>query len=161
MLSLSSSGPAEAKFDPGFILSAALGYHGPWGLNLEAEYAYRNNSLKNVRFGRSYPIRGTFETSSYMANLVCDLPTRWTICAFVGAGAGYDCQHIRISTGRYTFTSTKNGFAWQIIIGAAYRLYEYLDISLEYKLHNGPSKHIFNNSVGIGLIYDFSNLRFK
>lgn len=145
-------------YQTGYVLSGSLGYLWCYGLRLEAEYAYRRNSLNKVHFfGRSFRIHGHFQSSSYMANLLWDLPLEmwgcqcWRLRPFIGGGIGYDIQRINTHNEGLVFKETKRDFAWQVIAGLEYPLFCNTDISLEYKFHKGGFNHIYNHSLGIGI----------
>ncbi len=59
---------------------------------------------------------GHFQTSSYMANLLWDLPLSswgcafWNIQPFIGAGIGYDFQQMHSSNSRIIFNQKWNQF---------------------------------------------------
>ncbi len=156
----STSGGVTTKYKSGYIVSGSLGYSYCYGLRLEAEYAYRRNSLKNIHFfGRTFPIHGHFQSSSYMANLLWDLPLRswgcnvWQIQPFIGGGVGYDVQQLHANNSGFGYRESKNGFAWQVIAGLGYLIFCNTNISLEYKFHKGSLNHIYNHSFVVGLTY--------
>lgn len=149
------------RYDTGYLISGSFGCQWDY-FDLEAEYAYRRNALKSLNFlGRSYSMRGHFQSSSYMANLLWTLPLErcgcslWGIQTFIGGGIGYDIQKNHGSEGGLSFKNNKNGFAWQIIAGFGYPVFCNTDLSLEYRFHKGPLGHLYNHSVGVGLTYSF------
>ena len=136
---------------------------GRYGLRLEAEYAFRRNAIKKIDFfveGSSK--HGHFQTSSYMANLLWDLPLSswgcafWNIQPFIGAGIGYDFQQMHSSNSRIIFNQKWNHFSWQVMAGLAYPIFCNTEITLEYKFHQG-GRHFYNHSIGIGLVYKFGS----
>lgn len=155
----------KSSYETGYIVSGSLGYCWCYGLRVEGEYTYRRNSIKKIHlFGEGSSKRGHVQTSSYMANLLWDLPlsswgcTCWNIQPFIGAGIGYDFQQIHSSTSRVIFNQKWNQFSWQLMAGLVYPIFCNTELSLEYKFHQGPS-HFYNQSVGIGLTYKFGFLR--
>ncbi len=158
----STSGGLTTKYNAGYIVAGSLGYRFCYGLRLEAEYAYRRNSLESLSFfGRTYSIHGNFQTSSYMANVFWDLPLcqwgchLWGIEPFIGAGIGYDSQHVHGSNSFLVLADSKRGFAWQVMAGLSYLVFCNTRLSIEYKFHQGPVTNIYNHAVGVGLTYDF------
>jgi opacity protein-like surface antigen len=156
------SGGIKSDYRTGYIVSGSLGYRWCYGIRLEAEYAYRRNSLNKIRFfGRSFNTHGRFQSSSYMANVLWDLPFAywgcqlWSIQPFVGAGIGYDFQQINARNSGLSYKESKKDFSWQVIAGLAYPLFCQTDVSLEYKFHQGGFTNIYNHSLGIGLTYKF------
>lgn len=146
---------------PGYIIAGSLGYRWNYGLRLEFEYAFRRNPTKKIHvFGRSNEINGHFQSSSYMANLLWDLPISswgcdfWQIRPFVGGGIGCDHQQITKQDTTLTFSQNNKGFSWQLIAGLGYPIFCHSDISLEYKFHKGGFS-IYNHSILLGLTYNF------
>jgi len=151
-------------YQAGYIISGSLGYRWFYGLRLEGEYAYRRNRLKKYHiFGRSFKLHGHFQSSSYMANLIWDLPLScwgWgclKIKPFIGGGIGYDLQQVKSHKEGLYYRETKKNFAWQVIAGLGYPLFCNTDISFEYKLHKGGFKHIYSHSAMVGLTYKFGS----
>lgn len=151
----------KSTFKTGYIVAGALGVRSCYGLRLEAEYAYRRNTLKKIHFsGRPFSMHGHFQTSSYMANLLWDLPlcswgcAFWDIQPFIGAGLGYDFQRIHSSNSRFVYSQKWNHFSWQLMAGVAYPIFCNTELTLEYKFHQGGC-HFYNHSIGVGLVYQF------
>lgn len=161
-LQTEKSGGIKSTYKPGYIVSGSLGYQWCNGLRLEAEYAFRRNSIRKVHFfGRSFTLSGHFQSSSYMANALWDLPLSswgcecWNIHPFIGGGIGYDFQQVHAKNGGLILNQHKKNFAWQIIAGLGYPIFCHADLSLEYKFHKGGFKHLYNHSIGLGLLYRF------
>ena len=65
----------KSTYQTGYIIAGSLGYCWRNGLRLEAEYAFRRNTIRKIDFfveGSSK--HGHYQASSYMANLLWDLP---------------------------------------------------------------------------------------
>lgn len=161
-LQTQTNGGIRSKYKTGYIVAGSLGYRWCYGLRFEAEYAFRRNSSRNIHFfGRSFSIHGHFQSSSYMANLLWDLPLAswgcevWNIQPFIGAGIGYDFQQIHSSNSMLTFNERKKDFAWQVMAGLAYPVLCKTNLSLEYKFHKGGFNSIYSHSLGVGLLYTF------
>lgn len=159
-LQSSTDGGVRTKYKTGYVVSGSFGYSWCYGLRLEAEYAYRRNSYKNIHFfGRTFPIQGHFQSSSYMANLLWDLPLSsrgcncWQIQPFIGGGVGYDVQQIHANNAGFGYRESKKGFAWQVSAGLAYPIFCNTTISIEYQFHKGSLNHIYNHTMGIGFTY--------
>lgn len=151
----------EASYKTGYIVAGSLGYCWRYGLRLEAEYAFRKNSIRNIDFfveGSS--TNGRCETSSYMVNLLWDFPLStwgcsfWDIQPYLGAGIGYDFQQMHSSNSRVVFNQKWKRFSWQIMTGLAYPIFCNTEMTLEYKFHQGRC-HFYNHSIGVGLAYKF------
>ncbi len=155
----------KPKYDTGYIIEGSFGYHWCYGLRAEGEYAYRRNAIKKIHFpGQGSSNHGHFQTSSYMANLLWNLPSSSWGCAlgnirpFVGAGIGYDFQQMHASNSRIDFHQKWNHFSWQLMAGLGYEIFCNTELALEYKFHQGGCQ--FNNhSVGIQLVYKFGFFR--
>lgn len=155
----------KSTYQTGYVIAGSLGYRWCCDLRLEGEYAFRRNAIRKIHFfGEGFSKDGHFQASSYMANLLWDLPLSswrcafWNIQPFVGAGIGYDFQQMRSSNSRIVFNQKWNRFSWQAMGGVAYPIFCNTEITLEYKFHQGCS-HFNNHSVGVGLVYEFGFLR--
>jgi DNA invertase Pin-like site-specific DNA recombinase len=100
----------KSTYQTGYVVAGSLGYCWHYDLRLEGEYAFRRNGIRKINFfGEGFSRHGHFQTSSYMANLLWDLPlsswgcTFWDIQPFIGAGIGYDFQQMRSSNSRIVF----------------------------------------------------------
>jgi|LakMenEpi03Aug12_release.lakeMendotaPanAssembly.Ray.scaffolds.fasta_scaffold05726_6 opacity protein-like surface antigen len=161
-LQTEKNGGIKTDYQTGYVVSGSVGYRWRYGLRLEAEYAYRRNSLRRIHFfGRGFRIHGHFQSSSYMANLLWDIwlsnwgLENWKIKPFIGGGIGYDHQQISAHHSALAFKKNKKHFSWQIIAGLGYPLFCNTDISVEYKFHKGGFSHFYSHSVGAGLTYHF------
>lgn len=151
----------KSTYKTGYSIASYLGYCWHYGLCVEGEYAYRRNAIKKIRFfGEDSSRHGHCQTSSYMTNLLWDLPlSAWgcsfcNIQPFIGAGIGYDFQKMHSSNSRIVFNQKWNHFSWQLMTGLTYPIFCNTEISLEYKFHQGGC-HFYNHSVGVGLTYKF------
>lgn len=147
----------RARYDTGYIIAGSLGYCLPCNLCLEGEYAYRRNGINRIHFtGEGHSKHGHFQTSSFMANLLWDVPlsTYWDFRPFIGAGIGYDSQKMDSSNSRIIFHQNWRHLSWQAMAGVAYPILCNADLTLEYKYHQGGC-HFHNHSIGVGLVYRF------
>lgn len=151
----------KATYKSGYIVAGSVGYSCCYGLHLEAEYAFRRNGINNICFflgGSSH--HGYYQASSYMANLLWDLPVSlcrysfWNIRPYIGAGIGYDFHRMHASNDLFIFDQKWKHFSWQIMTGLAYPIFCNTEMALEYKFHQGGS-HFYNHSIGIALTYAF------
>ncbi len=152
----------KSTFKAGYIIDGMLGYCWPWGMRLEAEYAFRRNAIKKIDFYVEGCSRsGHFQSSSAMANLLWGLPLSSRGCGFrnirpfIGLGLGYDFIQMHSSNSRIIFCQKWNSLSWQAMAGLTYPIFCNADMTLEYKFHQG-GRHFYNHSVGIGLVYKFS-----
>lgn len=156
-----SIGRNKTTYKTGYIVAGSLGFRSCYCLRLEFEYAYRRNGIKKIHFiGEGSSKHGHFQTSSYMANLLWDLPVCswgcafWNIQPFIGVGIGYDSQKMHSSNSRIVFHQKWNHFSSQVMAGLAYPIFCNTEITLEYKFHHG-GRHFYNHSLGAGLVYKF------
>lgn len=159
------TGRNKTTYHTGYIIAGSLGYSWHYGLSLEAEYAFRRNAIRKIHFfGEGSSRHGHFQTSSYMVNLLWELPSSswgcsfWNIQPFIGAGIGYDFQQMHSSNSRIIFNQKWHHFSWQAMGGLAYPIFCNTELTLEYKFHQGGC-HFYNHSVGVGVVYKFGFLR--
>lgn len=151
----------HATYETGYIVDGSLGFCWRcYGLRLEAEYAFRRNAIDEIQFvilGSSHD--GHLQTSSYMVNLLWDLPWPfWNIQPFIGAGIGYDFIQMHAKNSRIVFNQKWKDFSGQVMAGFAYPIFCNTEMTVEYKFHEGGS-HFLNHSLGVGLVYKFGYLR--
>lgn len=151
------------RFHPGYIVSGAVGYRWCDGLNVEAEYAFRRSSMKELHFfGQDFDVRGYFQSSSYMANVIWEFPS-WEylncIQPFAGVGIGYDLQQFHASEAAFRIDRDRKGFAWQVMLGLSYPLHYNAEMAFEYRFHKGPLQNVFSHALAVSLIYKFTCLQ--
>lgn len=153
----------KSTYQAGSVIAGYLGYCWCYGLRVEGEYAYRRNAIRKIHFfgiGKGSSSHGRLQTSSYMANLVWDLPLSLWGCGFcniqpfVGVGIGSDFEQMHASNSRIVFNQKWNHFSWQLMSGLAYPIFCNTEITLKYKFHQGGC-HFYNHSIGAGLTYKF------
>lgn len=143
-------------YNPGYIVEGSIGIHECYGLRLEAQFAYRRNSLNRVHFfGRSFHRDGHFESFSYMGNVLWDIPWKYVLQPYIGGGIGYDFQQILTRGFGLSVKENKKDFSWQMMAGLKYEVPCSLDISLEYTFHQGSFSYIHSHSLGLCLTYEF------
>ncbi len=156
----------KTSYQPGYVFAGSLGYCWQYYcLRLEGEYAFRRNAINKIHFitqGVSHD--GQFQTSSYMLNLLWDMPLCawgckfWDIQPFIGAGLGCDLQKMHSSNSRVDFHQNWTRLSWQVMAGFSYPIFRNAELSLEYKFHEGGS-HFYNHAVGLGFVYKFGFIR--
>lgn len=156
----------KTTYRGGYVFTGSLGYRWRYyGLRFEFEYAFRRNAISKIHFiTQGYSTNGHFQNSSYMGNILWDLPLCswgakfWKIQPFIGGGMGYDFQKAHASNSRVDFHQKWNHFSWQVMAGLAYPIFRNTEMTVEYKFHQGGS-NFNNNSVGFGLVYKFGYIR--
>jgi opacity protein-like surface antigen len=133
----------KTKFKAGFAGGVSLGYAFQNNFRLEGEFAYRRNVLKhllihneNVKFDR---LRVSFETYAAMANLFYDIDLCLNWMPYVGFGLGYGWNKAQVSDHVFHFSDASDGFAFQGILGAAYRFCRDIYMGLEYRYFQARS----------------------
>ncbi len=144
--------------DTGLIFGAAVGYRFENQIRVEAEFAYRNNGVRNFavdskkitngeRFSshrntrKHEKISGKRNTTySYMANVYYDFAgiscevSDYTFTPYLGVGIGYAHNRASGSPARNFETSViDNGVAYQAMAGVTHHLNEKTLLGLEYK----------------------------
>ena len=164
---------AKLSLDEGYNLSTGIGYRFCNNFRVEGEFAYRNNHLRRVKFSRRIldavesesselvlsrrnKISGYYETFAGLANVYYDLPTCWCLKPYVGAGIGYGYSKIKVRKNDFTVKGHRDGFAWQVIAGVAYPIYDHIDLAVEYRFFcNESNRKIDNHDIGASLRYFF------
>lgn len=151
----------KTSYQTGYLVAGSLGYCWHYGLRLEAEYAYRRNAIKKIDFFTEGSSKhGHIQSSSYMANILWDVPLSSLGCSWgdlqpiIGAGIGYDFRQMHASNDRIVFNQKWNQFSWQLMAGLAYPIFCNTKITMEYKFHRAGC-HFYNHSIGLGLDYKF------
>ena len=155
-LQTESNDGIKPEFHPGYIISGAFGYQWCQGWHVEAEYAFRRNSMKKIHYyGQDFKIPGSFQSSSYMANLLwsCFLGPA---TPFLGGGIGYDVQQFHACQDGFKTHRNQKGFAWQLMAGLNYPLFCCTEIALEYRVHKGPLNNIISYVIGVSFSYNFA-----
>lgn len=157
-LSSSSHDHSKAKFHPGWLAGAQVGYAWCGGWRSEFEVSYRHNKVKSYHYRNDAGDDvgggcGNFHAWSFMANGYYDLPTCWCVSPFIGAGIGYDVQ--KFSKAPHGLADKKNGFAWQILAGLGYPIDDCLEMALEYRFHKGNYKRLYSNAIDVRVNWIF------
>lgn len=154
-------GENRSSYQTGCIIAGSLGYCYCYGFCLEAEYAFRKNAISKIHFfGEGSSEHGHFQTSSYMINLLWNVPLSlcgcefWNIQPLIGVGLGYDSQRMHSSNSRIIFNQKWHHLSWQIMAGLSYPIFCNTEVTLEYRFHQG-SRHFYNHSLGAGIVYKF------
>jgi opacity protein-like surface antigen len=142
----------QVKSKTGCVAGAAVGYNFDEILRIEAEFAYRNHSIRSYKFAGEN-IKGHFknETFSGMVNVYHDFDLGCDIVHYVGAGIGFAQNKVSFSPKRNVDVSIKaDGFACQGIAGFSYKLPEYISsktlASLEYRFF-ATRNHVKDHAV--------------
>lgn len=147
----------KTTYNTGFIIAGSIGYRFDCGISLEAEYAYRRNGINKISYYiEGHSKNGHYQASSYMANLLWDLPLYNCYCfrPFIGAGIGFDSYKLHASNSRFDYNQSWKHFSWQLMAGVGYPVYCNTELTFEYKYHHNGN-HFYNHTLGVGVIYTF------
>lgn len=158
----------------GYLAGMNLGYRLAAHLRVEAEVAYRHNTLKIhagssssssessdevSRSSSSYSgrdkIHFTVHTWSYMANLLYDIDC-FSSCVkpYIGGGLGLGEVHARLTSGHHHYGTKKTKFAYQGIAGVKTAVTDCIDAGIQYNYFK-VSDIKNNQSVALVLTYAF------
>ncbi len=134
--------------DTGFVLGGAIGGHlDRWlkGLSVELEASYRRNDVGGIWVDTDArpstgPIDANISTFSLMANAWYEHDFGWKIRPYAGGGLGwgrakFDGALISETT---TFSTSNDGFAWQLGAGFNYEASPGVNVGLDYRYFVGP-----------------------
>ena len=122
----------DADFDPGFAVKAAIGSALGSGFRFEAEFAYRQNDADSVGGSGA---SGDVSAWSLMGNAIYDIKTGGRLTPYIGVGAGVagiDWNDVT-PVGGGSVDDNDTLFAYQGIAGAAYRVNDNLQLTLDYR----------------------------
>lgn len=151
---ISGSGlSTSADFDPGFAFKAAVGNALDSGFRFEIEAAYRENDADSVG-GTS--AGGDVSAWSIMGNAIYDIKTGGRLTPYVGFGAGFagiDWNDVT-PVGGGTVDDNTTVFAYQGIAGAAYRINDNLQLTLDYR-YFATEDQVLTTSTSINFDADY------
>ncbi len=134
-------GTVASDYDSGYNISIAVGKKIPaWsGFRAELELSYSENDADTIDFsgngaGNEANVNGDISSTSIYANLLYDIPTNNSrITPYVGAGIGVSFIDSSISYGGapVRIDDDDSVFSAQLIAGAAYKLTDTLDLTLD------------------------------
>ncbi len=122
----------EADFDAGFAVKGAVGNALDTGFRFEAEVAYRQNDADGVGASSA---GGDVSAWSLMGNAIYDIETGGRLTPYIGVGAGVagiDWNDVT-PVGGGSVDDNATVFAYQGIAGAAYRVNDNLQLTLDYR----------------------------
>ncbi|WP_068471410.1 outer membrane protein [Candidatus Protochlamydia phocaeensis] len=159
----------KPKMKVGYTGALSAGYKFSSGVRVEGEIAYRRNELKtrSEEFStydslHHVKVKGHTHSWAYMANVLYDFDQvsdcLYGITPYVGVGVGYAKIHAQIKArdgyNHVRFNGHSDGFAYQAIAGADYRLTEKTSIGVKYTFFEGRKK-AQDHSVGVALTQAF------
>jgi outer membrane protein OmpA-like peptidoglycan-associated protein len=156
---------SKVQSDLGEAALAAVGWGFGNGLRAEVEFAYRYNSLSNVKgpAGVSGAIGGSEQKYGPMVNVVYDfagfVPA---VVPYVGVGAGYQFSDDEVTVGGTTVSDTRGSFAYQAILGAGLPIQSAPGLTLlaEYRFMGLAGDRKFSDAGGTATVRDNFNHSF-
>lgn len=127
---------ATAEFDPGWALSAALGY-GFGKARVEGEISYQKTDIDKVTMGISADASGDISSLAFLINGYFDFVNDSAFTPYISAGLGYaqiDLNDFNVAgSGESDYSQDDTVFAYQIGAGIGYAVSEKLTIDLKYR----------------------------
>ncbi len=128
-------------------------------IRTEVEYTYRQEFEGKFITGEDFKAKA--KTQSLFLNAYYDLPVKWAVVPYVGAGIGYSKAQLK-SVDFNTWDKSKNIIGWNVGAGLAYNItknfaidagYRYVDIG---KWKSGTAKFdLTNHEFYAGIRYTF------
>ena len=152
----------KAKFDAGYNLSGALGYH--WGkLRLEGEIAYAENDFDTVEIvGIKVGANGDLSSLGFMLNAFRDFEISGPWHVYLGGGAGLAIVSINDLSivGVPLADDDDTVFAYQLGTGAGYGISPSSTLTLDYRFFSTLDPDFkFLGGLPFEAEYDSHNIR--
>jgi hypothetical protein len=152
------TGSSQLQRNGGFAGLGSFGYGFGNGFRVELEGNYRQNGINGLSGGPATSGSGTLHTYGAMGNVLFDMDIgkSW-IYPYIGGGVGYGWEGLSgasFTQGGTTFSSgdTQGGFAWQVIGGLSFPVYNVPGLSLtaEYRYHSILGDETFHGTTAAG-----------
>ncbi len=162
-------GTVASDYDGGYNISVAVGKKIPaWGgARAELELSYSENDADTIDFsgngaGNEANVVGDISSTSIRANLLYDFKTAGKITPYVGAGVGVSFIDSSIAYGGapVRINDDDTAFSAQLIAGAAYKISDNLDLTLDARYSRAFGVELTRVSpAGTAIVEDdFDNL---
>ena len=142
VLNITQTGTASSnKNGNGVLGSVAMGYFASKEFRTELQF-YVDNGFKskasNYTLGNTtYSLKGKEKTMAVFANLFYDFRNSTPVTPYIMGGVGY--ANNKAHVGELKFKK-KNGFAYQLGLGASYQVARNFDFDIGYRLMQKDSK---------------------
>ena len=154
-----------STYDGGWAIGGAVGYALPTGLRLEAEVAYREVSLDELKIaedgglgvalvgaplnGVTTPADGRETALSVMGNIWYDIDTGTPLTPYLGGGIGFARIPLdEVSVGGVEIVNDRDTvFAYQLGVGLAYALTDHVSVTVDYRFF-GTTPATFTDITG-------------
>lgn len=137
----------------GGVAGLAAGYAWQSGWALETEFAYRRNGLDNDRFhGETTNLHGALSSYTLMGNGYYRLDTGTDFTPYIGGGVGIsllELEERRGDGGEFHAFDTDTQFAYQGIVGVAYKLASDWDLDVEYRYFGTQDPSFIDHVDGV------------
>ena len=162
-------GNVASDYNSGYNISVAVGKKIPaWsGFRAELELSYSENDADTIDFsgngaGNEANVDGDISSTSIYANILYDIKTGSKITPYVGAGVGVSFIDSSIAYGGapVRIDDDDTAISAQLIAGAAYKISDTLDLTLDARYSRAFSVELSRVSLGGTAIVedDFDNL---
>jgi len=164
----------DTEYDEGFAGFITLGRRLGSNFRAELELGHRTNDLNETywryRCGDlvSKEFSGKLAETTFMLNVLYDLPLFSNLILSAGGGIGLDHAKFEVDYGKWSKEDTRNAFAYQGVAGLTYVMNERWDLMVNYRylvaddveLNVGKYDDVLNydfekQSVTVGLRYKF------
>jgi opacity protein-like surface antigen len=126
----------EVSFDTGFSIGAALGYKFTKHFRLEADLGYRQSDVDKIT-GFAVPLGGSgdMSTLTVLGNAYYDFDLGIPIVPYIGVGIGLGVVDVNTSdsANRVSVNDSATTFAWNLMAGISYGLFDNVDLDLGYR----------------------------
>lgn len=145
------SGDYSAKaFEPGYQLGLTFGYQMASPFRVEAEFSYRQNSLRHIEYLQTtHYCHLNARTWAYMGNMFVDLDCG-VAKPYLGVGLGYARTDGTDNIEDAAIALKDYGLAWQALAGIAIPFTENLDLDIGYRCFMAK-RHYRDHSLNVGL----------
>ncbi len=142
----------EAAFDTGFVVGGAIGYRLFDNLRAEANLRYRKADVDKVTSG-AVTLKGVGDVGilTLMANVYVDFDFGYAIKPYIGGGIGIGFVDVdKGSSNILIVDDNETEFAWNLMAGASYRVFENADLTFGYRYLGTTDLKLEATRVGFG-----------
>lgn len=144
----------KVVYNTGYAAGAFAGYGFCNNVRVEGEFLYRRNNIKRFKMDEESFHCGHRRSYSLMANCLYDFDFCFPVTPYLGLGVGADRDTLVVNFKEGHTHKNKTHFAAQAIAGFSYPVYDYTEMSIDYRYHWAMS-HLYNHTFTLGLKYIF------
>ncbi len=166
-ISNEGNGTYDQEYDPGFILSGALGAKLDNGFRAEGELVYANSTLKKISGtwnGRAYnteQVQGDLSSTALMGNLIYDFPSSTILTPYAMAGVGFSLLSLNdlVASNNAISNDMDVVAAMQIGAGFSYDIDRRTKLDIGYRYFETQNPE-FSDSTGTPFMSTFASHNF-